>query len=71
MKSLPLDPFPHVCTNCGRSYSRAEWDALPDLGFRRIPAGDDPVTEPAYVLSYVNCSCHGTMAHQFAVNQEN
>ena len=46
------------------------WLALPEKGSQPVPAGDDPLTEPAYRLDMRDCpepGCRGTMAHPFGV----
>jgi GNAT superfamily N-acetyltransferase len=44
---------------CGRTYTQAEWDALPLLGKQVIPAWRD---EPEETLTMKNCVCHSTLA---------
>ena len=68
--SRPLDAFPRTCTKCGKHYTLAMWLALPEKGSQPVPAGDDPLTEPAYRLDMRDCpepGCRGTMAHPFGV----
>lgn len=57
------DQFPIVCS-CGKSYDKAAWQKLPKVGDQKVPAGDDPVKEPAYVLELRNCSCKSTIAFE-------
>lgn len=52
----------HRCS-CGKTYTRASWANLPPAAgglYMHVPAGEDPVAEPAYTLECRNCSCGST-----------
>jgi hypothetical protein len=53
-----LTSFPHVCA-CGRSHTRAEWEALPLVGYFDTPEDD---IGPAETQEWRNCECGSTIA---------
>ena len=48
--------------SCGKSYTQEQWDELKVLGPMDVPAGDNPMLEPAYGLELRNCICGSTLA---------
>lgn len=54
-----LDP----CSKCGRSFTQAEWDALPEAsgGSHLVLPPYPPENDPGEVLEMRNCYCHSTL----------
>lgn len=53
------EPVIKVCTKCGRTFTKAQWEMLPQIGLQVIPAWKD---EPEEILDLRNDSCGTTLA---------
>ena len=49
------------CNCCGKSYTKQQWGQLRYVDVTKVPAGLDPIAEPAYELEQRNCSCNSTL----------
>lgn len=48
-----------VCTKCGNTFTKAQWERLPQIGLQVIPAWKD---EPEEILDLRNDVCGSTLA---------
>lgn len=53
------EPIVKVCSKCGRTFTKEQWEQLPQIGLQVIPAWKD---EPEEILDLRNDVCGSTLA---------
>lgn len=52
------------CDHARAKRDSAVWATLAKVGVQHVPAGEDPIAEPAYTIELRNCACGSTLCKE-------